>query len=174
MINLKGLRNRESDNEIVHYIQHEQPKLNYPNINASFPMNTHQYSSLLELDSLSDQDETIKQTQVVQSVGATRLTHHIVNTRSTGSGGPEASASASASGPVHGPAPAPTSKPQSLLNYFKPSQAASSSSATQGDATALQRPASLDMHLTTSNAALHSASQARATTPRCYQPSQSA
>ena len=115
MINLKGLRKRESYNEIVHYIQHEQPKLKYPNRNGSFLMNTHQYSSLLELDGLDDQDEEIKKAQVIQSIGATRLTQHIVNTSSAGSGGPEtsASASASASGPVHGPAPAPTSKTQS-------------------------------------------------------------
>ena len=103
-------------------------------------MNTHQYSSLLELDGLDDQDEEIKKAQVVQSIGATRLTQHIVNTSSAGSGGPETSAS----GPIHGPAPAPTSKTRSLLNYFRPSQAASSSSAPKGDTAALQRPASLD------------------------------
>ena len=60
MINLKGLRKRESYNEIVHYIQHGQPKLKYPNRNGSFLMNTHQYSSLLELDGLDDQDAEIK------------------------------------------------------------------------------------------------------------------
>ena len=57
MVNLKGLRKRASYSEIVHYILHEQPKLKYPNRNASFIMNTHQYSSLLELAGLSDQDE---------------------------------------------------------------------------------------------------------------------
>ena len=57
MINLKGLRKRESYNEIVHYIQHGQPKLKYPNRNATFSLNTHEYSSLLELDGLNEREE---------------------------------------------------------------------------------------------------------------------
>ena len=57
MLNFEGLRKIESYNEIVHYIQAEQPKLKYPKRDATFLSNTHQYSSLLELDGLNEQDE---------------------------------------------------------------------------------------------------------------------
>ena len=57
MLNFEGLRKRESYNEIVHYIQAEQPKLKYPNRRASFLFHTHQFSSLLELDGMDEQEE---------------------------------------------------------------------------------------------------------------------
>ena len=57
MLNFEGLTNRESCNEIVHYIQAEQPKLKYPNRKASFLLNNPQFSSSLELDGMDEQEE---------------------------------------------------------------------------------------------------------------------
>ena len=57
MLNFEGLRKRQSYNEIVHYIQAEQPKLKYPNRRGSFLLNTPQFSSLLELDGMDEQEE---------------------------------------------------------------------------------------------------------------------
>ena len=57
MLNFEGLSKREPYNEIVHYIQAEQPKLKYPNRSASFLLNTHKFSSLLELDGMGEQEE---------------------------------------------------------------------------------------------------------------------
>ena len=49
---------------------------------------------------------------------------------------------------MHGPEPAPASRPRTLLNYFKPSQAtASSSTSGGGQAIALHRPATIDTDL---------------------------
>ena len=81
MLNFEGWRKRESYNEIVHYIQAEQPKLKYPNRRASFLLNTHQFSSLLEQDGMDEQEEEIKKAQVVQSLGPTLLTQHIEKRR---------------------------------------------------------------------------------------------
>ena len=36
MLNYTGLRKRDSYNEIISYLQTDQPKIKYPNINATF------------------------------------------------------------------------------------------------------------------------------------------
>ena len=59
MINYTGLRKKESYNEILNYIQTDQPTVKYPNRKATCLMNTPQYSSLFELDGLDEQEETI-------------------------------------------------------------------------------------------------------------------
>jgi len=60
MIKVQGLRKRDSYDEIVNYINTEQPLLKYPQRKGTFTMNTPQYGSLLELDGLDEQDEAIK------------------------------------------------------------------------------------------------------------------
>ena len=59
MINYTGLRKRDSYNEIINYIQTDQPTVKYPNRKASCLLNTPQYSSLLELDGMDDQEEAL-------------------------------------------------------------------------------------------------------------------
>ena len=76
MTNYTGLRKRDSYNEIINYLQTDQPKIKYPNRNASFLFNTPQYSSLLELDGLNEQDEQIKKAQVAHAIGTTPLTQY--------------------------------------------------------------------------------------------------
>ena len=77
MINYTGLRNIDSYDENVNYIQRDQPKVKYQNRNENRLLNTPQYSSLLELDGLDDQEEEIKKVQVARSIGATQLTQHL-------------------------------------------------------------------------------------------------
>ena len=127
MLNFEGLRKRESYNEIVHYIQAEQPKLKYPNRRASFLLNTHQFSSLLELDGMDEQEEEIKKAQVVQSMGPTLHTQHIAQATvgsgpgdsvfDTGGNGVAAAIGGDVVGSViHGPEPPPLSRTRSILN----------------------------------------------------------
>ena len=59
MINYTGLRKRDSYNEIINYIQTGQPKIKYPNRTATFLLNTPQYSSLLELDGMNEQEHEL-------------------------------------------------------------------------------------------------------------------
>ena len=127
MLNFEGFRKIESYNEIVHSIQAEQPKLKYPNRRASLLLNTPQFSSLLELDGMDEQEEEIKKAQVVQSLGPTLLTQHIAKA-SVGSGpgesafdsgrhGPEEpppSSATAADSIMHGPEPAPPSRTRSI------------------------------------------------------------
>ena len=98
MINYTGLRKRDSYNEIINYIQTDQPIVKYPNRKASFLLNTPQYSSLLELDGMDDQEEALTKARLVEAVGATQLQHHLATT-SSGSGG--------GGGVMHGPEPGP-------------------------------------------------------------------
>ena len=51
--------------EILNYIQTDQPTVKYPNRKATFLMNTSQYSSLFELDGLDEQEETLKKARIV-------------------------------------------------------------------------------------------------------------
>ena len=60
MIKVQGPRQRDSYDEVVNYINTEQPLLEYPQRKGTFTMNTPQYGSLLELDGLDEQDEAIK------------------------------------------------------------------------------------------------------------------
>ena len=71
-------------------------------------------------------------------------------------------------GVMHGPEPAPASQPRSLLNYCRPSQAASSSSASGAGqpASTLQRPSFIDSDLLARNAAI----LARANNPAITNP----
>ena len=95
-------------------------------------MNTPQYSSLMELDDLDDQEEQIQKAKVFQSLAPTQLTQHIVST-SSGSGG---------DGPnIAQPPPAPPS--QSLMSYFRPSSTAASSTGATAPVV-LQSPSQLD------------------------------
>ena len=87
MINYTGLRKRESYNEILNYIQTDQPTVKYPDRKGTFLMNTPQYSSLFELDGLDEQEETLKKARIVEAVGATQLQHHLATTSSGGGGG---------------------------------------------------------------------------------------
>ena len=77
MINFTGLRKRDSYNDIVNYINTEQPLLKYPNRQATFTLNTPQYSSLLEIDGLDEQDEEIKKALVRSALGRTRLKQYL-------------------------------------------------------------------------------------------------
>ena len=157
MLNFEGLRKRQSYNEVVHYIQAEQPKLKYPNRRASFLVNSPQYSSLLELDGMDEQEEEIKKAHVVQSLGPTQLAQH-VEKASVGSGpgesvfnmgkhGPEpapppTSAAAAADAVMHGPEPAPPKR--TIMSYLKgkapPASSASASASASVPAAALPPP----------------------------------
>ena len=77
MINYTGLKKRDSYNEIINYLQTDQPKIKYPNRNATCLLNTPQYSSLLELDGLNEQEEQIKKARILQAAGATQLTQYL-------------------------------------------------------------------------------------------------
>ena len=107
MLNYTGLRKKESYNEILNYIQTDQTIIKYPNRKATFLMNTPQYSSLMELDDLDDQEEAIKKAKVIESLAPTRLERHIATT-SSGSGNDWTPGTA-----IFGPAPAPS---RSLLD----------------------------------------------------------
>ena len=76
MISYTGLRQRDSYNEILNYIQTGQPKIKFTNRYATVLFNTPQYSSLLELDGMNEQEEQIKRARVAQSVGETQLTQY--------------------------------------------------------------------------------------------------
>ena len=78
MINYTGLRKRDSYNEIINYLQTDQPKIKYPNRNATFLLNTSQHSSLLELDGLNEQEEQLKKASIIQAAGATQLTQYSI------------------------------------------------------------------------------------------------
>ena len=114
MINYTGLRKKESYNEILNYIQTDQPTVKYPDRKATFLMNTPQYSSLFELDDLDEQEETLKKARIIEAIAPTQLEHHIA-TISTGVGEGYAIPDP---GVMHGPEPRPVSRVGSLLNYF--------------------------------------------------------
>ena len=148
--------------EILNYIQTDQPTVKYLNRNATFLMNTPQYSSLFELDGLDEQEETLKKTRIVEAVGATQLQHHLATTSTGGGGGNDWHDL----GIMHGPEPPPASRPRSLLNYFKPSEATASSSASGAGQppSTLQRPSFIDADLLTRNAAILARANNPATT----------
>ena len=127
-------------------------------------MNTPQYSSLFELDGLDEQEETLKKARIVEAVGATQLQQHLATT-STGGGDGDGFHDL---GVMHGPEPAPASQPRSLLNYFQPSQATASSSASGAGQppSTLQRPSFIDSDLLARNAAI----LARANNPAITNP----
>ena len=172
MLNFEGLRKRQSYNEVVHYIQAEQPKLKYPNRRASFLVNSPQYSSLLELDGMDEQEEEIKKAHVMQSLGPTLLAQHIEKS-SVGSGpgesvfnmgkhGPEpappaTSAAAAADAVMHGPEPAPPKK--TIMSYFTsgkkapPASSASASASASVPAAALPPPSAQDVQALAQKAA---------------------
>ena len=77
MINYTGLKQRGSYDEVVNFIQKDKTKIKYPNRDATRLLNTPQYSSLLELDDLDEQEEEIKKAQIAHSIGATQLTRHL-------------------------------------------------------------------------------------------------
>ena len=122
---------------------------------------------------MDEQEEEIKKAQVVQSLGPTLLTQHIAKA-SVGSGpgesvfdsgrhGPEQpppSSAAAADSIMHGPEPAPPSRSRSILNYFKPSKAppsstasASASASASVPAAALPPPSSQEVELLAQKAA---------------------
>ena len=76
MIYYKGLSKRNSYDETVNYIQKDQPKIKYPNRQASFLLNSIAYQSLLGLDGLDEQDEQIKKEKNAQAVGSTQHTQY--------------------------------------------------------------------------------------------------
>ena len=164
MINYSGLQKKDSYNEILNYIQTDQPTVKYPNRKATFLMNTPQYSSLFEFDGLDEQEETLKKARIVEAIGETQLQHHLATTATGGGDGD----GWHDPGVMHGPEPAPASQPRSLLNDFRPSQAASSSSASgAGQPTStLQRPSFIDSDLLARNAANY----ARANSPAITNP----
>ena len=109
MINYTGLRKRDSYNEIINHIQTDQPTVKYPNRKASFLLNTPQYSSLLELDGMDEQEEALKKARIIEAVGATQLQQHLATT-STGGGDGDGMPDP---GVMHGPEPRPASQPRS-------------------------------------------------------------
>jgi len=171
MLNFEGLRKRQSYNEIVHYIQAEQPKLKYPNRRASFLVNSPQYSSLLELDGMDEQEEEIKKAHVVQSLGPTLLAQH-VEKASVGSGPGESVFNMGKHGPEPAP-PAPPAPPTSsaaaaaepappkktIMSYFTsgkkapPASSASASASASVPAAALPPPSAQDVQALTQKAA---------------------
>ena len=96
MINYTGLKKRKSYDKMVNFIENDKTKIKYPNRDAMRLLNTPQYSSMLELDGLDEQEEEIKKAQVIHSIGATQLALHLatppappttIQTMHTSSGG---------------------------------------------------------------------------------------
>ena len=74
---LRRLKKRGSYDEVDNFIQKDKTKIKYPNRDATRLLNTPQYSSLLELDDLDEQEEEIKKAQLALAIGATQLTRHL-------------------------------------------------------------------------------------------------
>ena len=66
IVNKVGLRKRESYDEIVNYIQSDKTKIKYPDRKATFLMRTNQFLSLLDTDSLENQEQNIEKQKVAE------------------------------------------------------------------------------------------------------------
>ena len=77
MLKYTGLKKRDSYDEVVNFIQHDITKFKYPNRDATGLLNSQQYSSLLGLDGLEEQEEHTMKAQIAHALGATRLTQHL-------------------------------------------------------------------------------------------------
>ena len=59
MLNLSGLRKKDSYDQILNFTQTDKTKAKYPNRAATFLLKTPQYLSLLENSGLDEQEEQI-------------------------------------------------------------------------------------------------------------------
>ena len=75
---MQNLRKKPTFNELINYIEVEQPKIKYPDRTATFLRNSHylsQFDGLLELEEQEKQitKEQIKEKEIVRAAGTASL-----------------------------------------------------------------------------------------------------